>query len=471
MVKIDSKEYLVSIGTGTNKYAELYDLSEGKLVSQVLAKTFLGVNEIYNTRGSATNVISLGENYIIFSFLDSDPDLYIKKLYFTSTDIVNNNPVIKSYNVNSKGKAVSCYVTESNYVVCLFLHIDQIVWLYYFIGIYDFNLSKKNEIRTEYYVVESLLSTTFDYFSKCIHLEVNIGAFIFYKAIKISTIPLLYGMETFPTIIFQKLIGTSLSDYLPSIKLDQKSFSDSCLLNDFIKISNTKLCFISTSTSKEDLYIVLIKKFNTNKIVIRYYSIDIYAKYRFKFLEDMRIHLFDKYIAFAFSFCRQSSCTSESDTHFAGFMIFNYPNGTNYNFNLVNDIIEKNKIDDLIIDLKKYVRIDNNIFGLIYSGIIIKEINNCNNINFFSTIEQDTYISNNHNLTYNENIKVNFNSYNAVNCLIKYNYIITEPEFSVYNTYAERYTNYGVDNEDIFKEDIKVYESRILNYQIIIEDN
>ena len=100
-------------------------------------------------------------------------------------------------------------------------------------------------------------------------------------------------------------------------------------------------------------------------MVIRYSIIDIYAKYRFKFLEGMRIHLFDKYIAFAFSFCRQSSCASESDTHFTGFMIFNYPNGTDYNFNLVNDIFEKNKIDDLIIDLKKYEKICNNTFGLV----------------------------------------------------------------------------------------------------------
>ena len=471
IVEIDNKEYLLSIGAGTNKYAELYDLSTGEIISQVLSKTFLGVSEISNTRGSATNFISSEETYIIFSFLNSEPDLYIKKLYFTSTDIVNNNPVIKTYTTDSKGKAVSCYVTESNYVVCLFLQKDQVIWFYYFIGIYDLNLSRKSETRTEYYAVESLLSSTFDYFLKCFLLEGNIGVFIFYNAIKTSTVPLNYDMETFPTIIFKKLTGTSLSDYLSEIKLNQKTFIDSSLLNDFIKMSNTKLCFISTSTSKEDLYVVLIKIFNTNKIVIRYYTIDIYTKYNFKFLEDMRAHLFDKYISFAFSFCRQSSCSSESDTHYAGFLVFNYPNGTDYDFNLVDDIIEKNKIDDLIIDLNKYVRIDNNIFGLVYSAIIIKEINNCDNISFFSTVKENTNISINYNLTKNENINVTFNSYNAVNCSINYNYIITEPEFSVYNTYAERFTTYGEDTEDIFKADIKEYESRILKYKIIIEDN
>ena len=146
------------------------------------------------------------------------------------------------------------------------------IWQYYHIGIYDTNLNKQKEIVTDYYSVDYDSNKEFSYFSKCIHLEGNIGVFIFFQASKAA---LLYAVDTYPTIIFQTISSTSISDYLPEISLNQKTFHQYCLLNDLIKISTTKLCFISTSTSKEELYIVLINIFNTNQIVLRYYTLDI----------------------------------------------------------------------------------------------------------------------------------------------------------------------------------------------------
>ena len=470
IVTIDDKEYLFSIGTGTNKYAELYDLSSKEIKSQVLAKTFLSTNEILNVRGSSTNFTLSGNNFIIFPFLNSGEDLYIKKLSFTSTDISSFNPIKATYSISSKGRSVSCFATESNFIVCFFLHVIQLIWYYYHIGIYDSNLNKKKEICTDYYTVDnSLILKDYPYFSKCIHLEGNIGAFIFYKAKLIIAV---YSMETFPTIIFKRIeSATSISDYLTPIELNQKEFSSSSLLNDFIKISNTKLCFTSTSTSKENFYIILINIINRNSIVLRYYTLDIFSKYTFKFLQDMRVHLYNNFVAFAFSFCRQSNCESESNPHYAGFMIFSYPNGTDSFLNLTQYIFNNNGINNLVFDLKQNIRIDNNIFGLVYKKIVIKEKNNCDNINIFSNINQDRLIDVNSTLNENEKIKIKLNSYNAFNCLISYKYIITEPDFTKYNSYAERDTSYGQDTSDIFNESKNDYESRVLDYYIILDEN
>ena len=238
-----------------------------------------------------------------------------------------------------------------------------------------------------------------------------------------------------------------------------------------MKISNKKLCFISTSSTKEILYIVLISLINQEKVILRYYTINIYSKYNFKFLGDMRLHLYNNYISFAFSFCRQSSCESKTDLYYAGFMLFSYPNGTDYNLNLKKYLFNNNniKIYDLIIDLKENVKIDNNIFGLTYSKIKIKEINDCNNINFYSSFNINTSIAANSSIAENEKIRVSFNSYNEVQYIIKYIYIITEPDFDIYNSYSERICYNSEDTElEFIKE---TYQSKILDYYIIIDKN
>ena len=468
IVTIDNTEYLFSLGMGSNIYAELYDLNNQVILSKKLATSLLSTSKIYSVRGAASYLVVSGTNYIIFPFIDSSEDFYIKRIYFSSTNIESNSPTLKSYSVSSRGRVVSCFITGSNYIICLFLHISKAVWQYYHIGIYDTNLNKKKEIVTDYYSVDYTLGKEFNYFSKCIHLEENIGAFIFFKA----SGTVIHSVDTYPTIIFREVeSATSLNEYLYEISLDKKTFNQGILLNDFIKISTTKLCFISASSSKDDLYIVLINIFNTNKIVLRYYTLNIFTKYTFKILSDMRLNLYNNYISFGFSFCRQESCDDNSDSHYAGLMIFSYPNGTDYSLNITKYIFDNNDSNNLSIDLKNHVRIDNNVFGLIYSKIIIKEIENCNNIGLISSINTDTNININYEMGKNEKIKLNFNSLNIFNCMISYIYQITEPDFTIYNNYAERYTDYGEDTADIFNNSKSTYESRKLYYYMLLEQN
>ena len=75
-------------------------------------------------------------------------------------------------------------------------------------------------------------------------------------------------------------------------------------------------------------------------------------------------------------------------------------------------------------------------------------------------------------MTETEKIKIIINSYNAIIlCELKYIYIVTEPDFDEYNNYAERFTDYGEDTEDIFNNDKSEYESRILNYYIKLDED
>ena len=440
--------------------------------SQVKTTTFLKGSKMVSIRGSAINFKQDDINYVLFSFINnsgSNNFFSLRLLSFTSTDIINNNPITKDYSTNSIGKSFSCFLTTSNNIICMFLisRQDSTISSDYYtahicIGVYKSDLTKILEKETEYIMTDS--SSDFNIFLKCIHLEGEVGIFAFYNS-NVDNSEKSYKSNTYPTIIFKYYDSNlSINNYLNLvINLNKKEFNTYSLLNDLVKISNTKLCYISTSTNKEELYIILLNIFNTNQIVIRYYTIAIYELYQFKFLLDMRAHLYNNYISFAFSFCRQNVCNDKNDPHYPGFMIFSYANGTDYNL-ILNDYLFNNneiKINDLEIDLKKHVRIDNNVFGLVYSGIQIKEIINCDNLKLFSSLKENIYINESYILVENETIKLKFDSYNILTCLIKYIYIITEPDFEVYNKYAERVTDYGMDTMSDFNKN--TYESRVLD--------
>ena len=222
-----------------------------------------------NIRGSAINFKLDDINYVLFSFIDNSDSYYLfslRLLSFNSNDIINNNPVKKSYSTESIGKSVSCFITSSNNIICMFLisrYSSLIKSNYYtahiYIGVYNSDLNKILEEKTEYIMTDS--SDEFNIFLKCIHLEGEAGTFAFYNSNRDSALDN-YKLNTYPTIIFKyydsKLSINNYFDPNLVINLNKKEFNTYSLLNDLVKLSNSKLCYISTSTNKEELYIILL---------------------------------------------------------------------------------------------------------------------------------------------------------------------------------------------------------------------
>ena len=75
------------------------------------------------------------------------------------------------------------------------------------------------------------------------------------------------------------------------------------------------------------------------------------------------------------------------------------------------------------------LQIENNIFGLIYRGIIILDKVNYDNINLVSSISEIKSIEINTILEEKAKIKIIFpnQKYYQIDCIIHYAYIITEP--------------------------------------------
>ena len=174
----------------------------------------------------------------------------------------------------------------------------------------------------------------------------------------------------------------------------------------------------------------------------------------------MRTNLYNNYISFAFSF-------SYNNAHYPGLIFFNYPNGTDVSIDVISKMFDSNsEIDNMIISLKNQVKIDNNIFGLEYSQIIIDKITDCSSIIFASTLNESNSIIEGYNMAETEDIIVKKFPLEKTECKISYYYIITEPSFEKFNLYATEKVFDSNYTEDFFETDN--YQSRLLYYNLVL---
>ena len=470
----NKNEYLLSIGKG-DQYVEIFDLKKKYLspLFQDLVYNFIGFQRT-NARGSSLNYISHNKTYHIFGVINEN-DFYLKKLFFNSSNFRTNPPIIQTSNaIKGRGKSVSCFLSKSNYIICFLYHPktnnENITLNYAHITAFDLDL---NELEGKFDLPDAYTHSST--FLKCTHFKEDIGVFVYYsyyenKNSENSTRIIIRH----PKILFLNYNKNEFKDYISELILDQFTFNPGFSLNDIIKISDGKVCFMSTSEKKEILYIVLLNNFDNNQISIRYYSFFIYKLYNQKFLSEMKLHLYNNNIVFGYSFCPQEICENDqTDTHYSAFMIFSYANGTDFEMSLITYLISNNFNEgNLVLDLRNNLKIENNIFGLVYSGIEIISINNCNQINFFSSKKRDD--TENCFLKGDENLKLKITNEipEGDECIIEYKYILTEPDWEEYNKYPIiiNYTS-SIEDENFFENQKIEYEGKLLYYNIFVDQN
>jgi hypothetical protein len=248
------KEYLVSVPKG-DRYTELYDF-DNEIIFQTTTEDFLK-KPMNNSRGCVISYTSDIDNirYNLFGFISSsDNNVNIKKFKFTSVDIKNNNPIISSAPIQlSTGKITSCFMTTLNLTMCFYIY-NILSTTTGYVTVLSNNILVL-AIKDIKYISDDENS-----FFKCIHYQGEIGIFVYYYY-EITNI--LIGTKVYyqhPKILFLKYT-LILEEYISSIILDRRTFNVNFLLNDIIKISNDKICFISTSDNRDILYIVLLTIF------------------------------------------------------------------------------------------------------------------------------------------------------------------------------------------------------------------
>ena len=463
LIKIGEDEYPVFFG----RYGfgiELYDLKNG-IVYNDRNSTILDGKE-FNYHYSnifATNFTLNNINYYLLAYNDKD-SLKLKICEFNSKILGNGTNVLNETNIKVETivSPISCFISDSNIIICMYSEEKQsqnnnnVFWydIIMVISAYNENLEEQN--KTEIY---KELGPSFESGEayKSLHLKGNIGVFL-YRTKKICIIN--YNQEYKK---FENYFPRPDFACLQLSFIDNKQRSNPMYYTELLKISDSKVCYISFPSrygdSKPDCYIfiVLLNFIGTETMIARYYYINMTGLFGYSILYSCKFNIYNDYIALSFS--------SETDEYGnqTAFMLLSYANNTNQNFDIIDYLLNNNeiKISNISKDLKDYLVIENNIFGYKIERIEILEKKNCDNFDM-KLINSDKFIKANSSVEPgNTEFKLNFQGneiYYKGNCSIKLNLYITEPDFEEYKDYCDNIQNYyGRFDENSYNEQKKIY--------------
>ena len=458
----DENEYYFSV-SGNTSNAEIFDFNND-IIYYKQSNNFVSSKKIISLRNAFFRLNNIN-NSCFFGFIadeDGSSNIYFQK---HQINILNNfkdtdTKIDELKELNAYGKGVSCTQSSSGLIYCLFMDIyeeEKSLNL----AKYESNFTGKISIA----IGEDIYDDNI--FLKCILLKDEVIILAYYAYISDTYYPILLFRKFN---IEKKEFESYIPDYgyYSGIILQIKDISNNILLNDIISVNENKLAFSTVRKNKEILYIILINFYKEEKVKIRYYSINLYSLYHYKVFSDLRIHKYNNFIALASSFCLKDSCQYEEDEYYSILMFFSYPNSTDTTINLEDLLFKDNlqSIDDVEIDLRNLLIIENNIFGLIFSNVIIDQITINGDYTLYSSKDKLKEIENNCILEEDENIKIKYNGnenyYPTLNIVIQYYFNITEPELNIYNTYPE--DEQGDNDDDLFESD--QYAGRLTYYNI-----
>ena len=139
-------------------------------------------------------------------------------------------------------------------------------------------------------------------------------------------------------------------DYLPETKyqIDYNEFDYQS--NNFIKISDNKICFIAQTTSFINIYLIYLyeqEEVDSNKVVIREYNINTNSIYNINKYQKISSVIYNNFIALVLNY---NLAENDYQIH-SGLIIFGYANRTDYELDLEEYIVNENNLN-VEIDLK-----------------------------------------------------------------------------------------------------------------------
>ena len=347
------KEYLIGYGKA-NSSAEIYDF-ENNIVYMKRNKNFTNKENVTSYR-FASMFLNMDDSnsynyYYLFGFIGWINNKYcfiLQKHKFNSVvNFSSQNTLVNETSINNispkRISGISCFQTEKKYIICFFAD-------YYYnftIAVYDIELI---EIKNITFISNINNDNDRNCFYKCIYLKKEVGVFVYYtKNINDYFTPHILFKE------YQETTPDIKNFTIPEIILDQLNCFLHLRANDIIRLNENKICFISTVDSKDKLYITLINLYEDQYYLARVYLIKINEDYQFKIHNEIRVHNYNNFIAFGFSY---SGLDIEANNNSVALLIFNYPNSTDQYLYLDQYLYVYTSINNININLTNEVRIE-----------------------------------------------------------------------------------------------------------------
>ena len=433
----NGKEYFFSISKKACN-AELFDFDNDMVYTKYVNSftTFRDLNSLRNTIIPLSD--SNSEYYYIFGFsalvYDGWHRFCLQKHKFDNLKNFSNTNTYNGENSVSEraasGFQISCFLTMKKLINCFYLTISN--------DGFSYNIVKYESDFQDLiiFTFKSYIDDENNIFLKCIHLKEEIGVYVYY----------LYKDNSFyPSFLFKEFNSDNQTfiDYLPSFELSKNNFLKNLLINDLIKLTENKIIFSSVIEEKTIVYIILIDIFADKKIKLRYYPLKLYENHHLKVLFDLRLHNYNNFSALGLSLCPTDECKFDNNTHYSTLMILNYPNSTDQTLYIDKYLYNNNiTIDNIEIDLKQYLKFENNIFGYVFLKASIKNIAGCGDYKFYLSTNEEVEIKEGDYLEGNEKIKIKYKGQEKFfpslsDCQIEYSFIATEPDLNNYDLYPE----------------------------------
>ena len=349
----------------------------------------------------------------------------IKRFQLTNLDlnsIVEETQITVNYCPGNRITS-SIIIDYYNLIAIFYMGTDG----YFYASFYNYDLeSKGNNKLTQFR--DSISSLNDGVFLKSCYLYGEFVAFIYFSDYNHFILDILYlNKDSEDSYNFTTKFEFSENDI---------SLTYDCKMNEFLKIDNNRLVFIS-SQNYEVLYIILFDFYkNFNEIKVRYYNYDFNNEKIAKLNNELSAFIFNGFLAFTTTALPQGY--QRNDDFLSLFILFGYPNGTDFEIDIFPYLMDTgyyNSSNNLYNLLIQTVTINNNIFS--YELIEqIKLVTIPDEILFFngtdnSSISNNDTIDVNYLLKQNENI-IKENKY----YYLDYQFLMKEPEYSkFYNDY------------------------------------
>ena len=238
------REYLMGISKNDppiNANVEIYDFNDEATTIFKKTNDFFGdiSSEIFSIIEYPIEIDS--HFYYVFSYIKNNNFFVIMKAYFTlsSSQFHENSNTILTLPSSNK-TIVSCFFTEQLKYICFYQNDNKKYTIIVFAQLFI----NDNHESTKIYEEENAISNSF---FKGIHLKKEIGVFMYYKN------------DNYPTMILKECdSNNNIIDYssFGEIQINKKNFINEVLLNNLMKISHNKICFISPKEDRKTLFLI-----------------------------------------------------------------------------------------------------------------------------------------------------------------------------------------------------------------------
>ena len=442
---IKEKEYLMSVSS-YKSILEIHDLENDKYNITEAIEFFDNFLGIYSFIFQILETTIDNENKYFFIYISTfEKDKYcieIKKFGFLNFNFEYILEMKKTQiELNRKPRITSSIIIDNyNLLVLFFMNYNDNSFYSY---IYDYELKKIGEKNIQKFLAQN---SDNGLFFKASYLYDKYIAFICFINSNNFILEILslsqenYDLET----ILNYTDGNNFS-------------GNEITLNEFLKIDNERLVFVTTSDTQKILNIILFDLYNDYTFLkVRYYHYNFKNEKISRFTKELSAFIYNGFLAFTATLIPKVG--NEEQDYFPTFLMFGFANGTDFEMNIFpyfSDTGYYNNSNNLYNYLIQTMKIENNIFGYervdkIKMASIPEEIIFQNNIDNSQILNNDT-IDINSILKQNDNITKENKYY-----YLDYQFIVKEPDYDIYyRNYTDHIYDYNsgtdINPKDFFR--------------------